>query len=265
MIFKVLNMLLFTQRSVLLSLGLGLMVFELLMHWFLASSALGQFSLQMLQLLPPQVRSFLGDEGGGFLSQMTVISIAYTHPFIFVLFTFFPANLFSKEISSAREHGILELTLSRPISRSSYLSALAIFFFLGCFLLCLCLTVGVAFSLSIFDFEQGLRVFLPVIGNLFCLFLMFGSLFLLINTAAGNHHKAVGWMVGFILGFYLLEYIGRSIKFIGQFSVINPFHYYRPQSILSGGEIPWGNMAVLTAAGVILFLAGLVVFRRRDV
>lgn len=257
-------MLFFNQRITLLVFGLSLVAYELMIHWFFAYSARIQLSSQFFQLLPPQLKAFLGEEELGFLSPLGMMSIGYTHPMIFTLFTVFPASLFGREIASSREKGILELTLGRPISRTDYLLTLMTFYLAGLAYLGLSIIIGSWVSLQVFNLPHSAAAFFPVVLNLVCLFVLVGNVSMYICVKANIFSRAIGGIIGFTLGLYFLEYIGRTIPLIGKTSVINPFHYYRPQSILAAGEYPLLNMIILVLGGAVFFIMSVYRFRRRD-
>ena len=260
-IFK---MLLHNHLITLVVLGFSAILFKFFIHWVLVSSVIGDSIGQLLRLLPPQMRAFLGEETLGFLSPLGFISISYTHPFLFVLFTIFPISLFNREISSSSEKGTIELTLGRPVSRSCYIITLAIFFLCGLIFLSLCQAIGVIISLHSFPVHYPFKTFLPAIINFACLFIFIGFMSMLISVSSKHGSKAAGTVIGFTLGLYFLEYIGRTIKFIGATAYFNPFHYYRPQNILSTGNFPSVNLLVLALSGLILFAISVYRFKRRD-
>ena len=128
----------------------------------------------------------------------------------------------------------------------------------------LCQSLGVYIGLKSFPFDYPFSTFIPAIVNFTCLFTFIGFLSLLLSVLSEHGSKATGTIIGFTLGLYFLEYIGRSLKWVGATSVINPFHYYRPQSILSSGETPFLDMTLLVIGGIILFILSIVQFKKRD-
>jgi len=260
-IFK---MLLHNYLITLIALGFSAVVFEFFIHWVLISSVIGDSIGQLIKLLPPQMRAFLGEDTLGFLSPLGFISIGYTHPFLFVLFTIFPATLFTREIASASEKGTIELILGRPVSRSCYAFTIGIFFLCGLVLLSLCQTLGVVISLHSFPVNYPFNTFLPAIINFAFLFIFIGFMSMLISVSSRHGSKSAGAIIGFTLGLYFFEYIGRTIKFIGMTSYFNPFHYYRPQHILSTNNFPTGSLLILALSGLVLFAISITIFRNRD-
>lgn len=266
MVSPVFRMLFHNQRFVLLALGLlGIALFEFLINWMVAASKLGPQTGQLLSLLPPAIRKFLGEETLGFFSPLGLMTIGYSHPFVYAFYFIFIISLFAREISSAMEKGTLELTLSRPLSRSSYLLTLNAFFISGLSFLFLCMFGGAALSIHVFSIKVSPANILPVIVNLFCLAFCMGGIVSLICVSAKTMVQASGWAIGVGLGLYLQEFIGRSVGILGTVSPVNPIHYYRPQPALTSGEYPWGSMLILAAAGIVFFTASFFIFKRRDI
>jgi ABC-type transport system involved in multi-copper enzyme maturation permease subunit len=262
---QIFGMMLFNSRINLISIGLALVFFEILIHWFLLSSMLGDIPQQFFKLVPPQFKAFLGDEGLGFLTPLSMVTIGYTHPFIYVLFTAFPAVVVHREISSSIFTGIMEFSLARPVSRTVYLLTVFIFMVFGLIILGLCLIVSTYISLLLFGISSDLTPFLLIVINLVCLFFLLGNLFLMVGVWLKSNTKVTGYIIGIALGVYLFEYLGRSIKLIGYTSVINPFHYYRPQTILSESIFPTGDLVLLIAVGLVFFALALYKFKLRDI
>ena len=245
-------------------LGFSVLIFEFFIHWVLIASPIGDSVGQLVKILPPQMRAFLGEESLGFLSPLGMLSFGYTHPVLYVLFTTFPASMFNKEIAVSSEKGIIELTLGRPISRTSYSMTITLFFLSGLIFMSLCQAAGVFISLKSFPVGQSFETFLPIIVNFTCLFIFIGSMSLYFSVLSEHGSKALGSIIGFTLGLFFLEYLGRSIKSMNFTLFINPFHYYRPQTTLSSGEIPYLDMGLLLVGGIVLLVLSIIQFKKRD-
>ena len=67
-----------------------------------------------------------------------------------------------------------------------------------------------------------------------------------------------------LLALFLLNYLAQFWQPLEKFVVLSPLHYHRPVNVLSRGAWPWRDMAVLLGVGGVLWLAGGIVFARRD-
>ena len=235
-----------------------------MMYWVFDSSTVGPQMAKMMQFVPQAMRRFLGEENLGFFTPLGMMSICYSHPFVYSVLMVFPAVLFGREVSSARDKGILELTLGRSVSRREYLATLMIFFLAGLAFIVLCLLAGVGFSIWIYGMENSLLDFIPVIANLFFLFVFLGSMALLISVSAESFGGSVGWMIGLPLGLFMLEFLGKTIALIGAISPINPFSYYHPQTVLTESGFPLDDILILTCGAAVLVVFSFIKFRRID-
>ena len=244
--------------------GLGAVFFEIMLYWVIASPAMASQVSQIMRLIPPAMRKVLGEENLGFYTPLGLMSLGYTHPFIYVLYLAFPSALFSREIASARDKGILELILSQPLSRRRYLSTLVIFFLAGMIFIAGCIVGGVALSLMIFDIQLSLNVFLPVIINQLVVFAFWGAVSLFVCAVSNSSSTATGWMVGLPLLMFFLDFLGRTIKIVGAISFINPFYYYNPQTILTHTNFPLSDVLILAVSALLVTILSFYLFYRRD-
>ncbi len=253
------------QRLTLLFFGLCLILAETMIHWFLTSSGLSQGAVQFLKMLPPAIRKLFGEESVGLFTPLGLMTIGYTHPFVYFMFISYGAIFFGREITMYRERGILPLYLAKPISRTTYLGNLSIVFVAGEFIIGLFTLAGVGLSFWIFAVDQSLMPFAITLFNLFLLALCIGSIMMLISILVETVSQATGWMIGVSFILFLLEYTGRSIEEISFLSPINPFHYYRPQSIISRGSCSPMDCVILIMGFLIFTFLSLIAFHRKDI
>ena len=71
-------------------------------------------------------------------------------------------------------------------------------------------------------------------------------------------------IVFLILVLFLLNYLAQFWQPLEKFVILSPLHYHRPVNVLASGAWPWRDLAVLAGAGGALWLAGGVIFARRD-
>lgn len=67
-----------------------------------------------------------------------------------------------------------------------------------------------------------------------------------------------------LLALFLLNYLAPFWAPLEKFEVLGPLHYFRPVSLLAGGDWPWRDLGVLAGAGAVLWLVAGVIFARRD-
>ena len=67
-----------------------------------------------------------------------------------------------------------------------------------------------------------------------------------------------------LLALFLLNYLAQFWPPLEKFVFLGPLHYLRPVDVLASGACPWRDLGVLAGAGGALWLAGGVIFARRD-
>ncbi|MBC8278047.1 MAG: ABC transporter permease subunit [FCB group bacterium] len=252
-------------KKSMLYIALGLVLFELMMHWFISASEMAKMFSQFMQVAPPAMKNLLGNDTLGFYTPLGMLAIAYSHPGIFFIFLIFPSTFFSREIAAARERGILALLLSRPVSRNAYLFNLTILLIAGLIYLGLMTAGGVKLAFILYGIDQPFTPFFHVIINLVFLMLFLGSAAMLISILVNSSSSATGWMVGVPLILYLLEYISRTVKPLAFTGTVNPFHYYQPQTTLSNGFCSTSDCLILAAGTLCLITASFIAFRHKDI
>jgi hypothetical protein len=67
-----------------------------------------------------------------------------------------------------------------------------------------------------------------------------------------------------LLALFLLNYLAEFWQPLAKFQFLNPLHYHRPMMALETGVWPLKDMCTLLLAGALMWLAGGVIFARRD-
>jgi ABC-2 type transport system permease protein len=218
----------------------------------------------------PVVRAFAGDIGldiysiKGFLCMELFSSLTI---YIIIYFIIQYAGAFSSEV----EDKTIEIILSTPMSRqrffvSRYLSWVAmnlvmivswIIFIYGGVLI---LESVFGFSdadVSLGDVVRAMILFLPFMLSVqgFCM---------LISVMTKNSKKAYGISFGIYFGMYFLHILAQFSERLAFMKHLTIFHYWNYRSIFIDGVVLWGHIALLIILSAILFIAGAVVFERKD-
>ncbi len=93
--------------------------------------------------------------------------------------------------------------------------------------------------------------------------LVFGGVALLLSAATGRARIAAYGAVGLALVMFLINSIAILNDTVESIAVISPFNYYLANEPLANG-MDWGNLAVLVIVFVILIVASVISFDRRD-
>lgn len=208
---------------------------------------------ELVESYPPELLAMMsGSAAGvfnlaapGFFLQVYIVTWAVLIVGIMVTFQAFNA------ITNAERSGTLDLMLSFPVKRRSYLLARMANTATTILLIITGLTViMLAAMATVPEFDLSL-------GDLFTA--MYGSFFLLIVQAMIAYALAAfvpssrrwpgGVAIGLFIGAYLLNGFTTSSEFIDSISFLFVFEYYNAAEIVNNG-LDLGNMLVLVAAAL---------------
>jgi len=164
------------------------------------------------------------------------------------------------------DRGTADVLLGLPVSRRDvFISETIVWLLCGAVLLAAALAGNMIGNLVLPAGERpGLPVLLPVLLNLYCLYIAVGGLAWLLSSLSNRRGRAmtIGFLILLVL--FLLNYLAQFWQPLEKFGVLSPLHYHRPVYVLGGGPWPLGDMAMLLTAGGLLWLAGGIIFARRD-
>ena len=105
---------------------------------------------------------------------------------------------------------------------------------------------------------------LLVLLNFFCLYVAVGGLAWLVSSFSSRKGRAMTIIFLILLVLFLLNYLVQFWQPLEKFAFLSPLHYHRPVDVLRSGAAPWSDMFVLMTAGAVMWIAGGIVFARRD-
>lgn len=160
--------------------------------------------------------------------------------------------------------GSIELLLSRPISRTSFLVQKIAALLLHTSVIAIAAILGLLVGQLFVEFPISLANYSVAVLQSLLLGLIFGLLSLAVTAAKPSRGLSVGLpTVLFVLGF-VVNGFAASVEFFDAIKAFTPFHYYQSLTVLLDGPI-WSDVAVLTSINVVLLGITLVAFSRRDV
>jgi len=213
----------------------------------------------------PLMKTFIGDLGvdmysvKGFMSFELFSSLTL---FIIIYFLLQYGGAFSSEM----ENRTIDLILSTPLSRrrlfvSRYLSWLTMNLIVMAswtfFMHAGVVSIGKSAEAPLADIARTTFLFLPFALTVqgFCM---------LASVAANDSRKAYGITFGVYYGMYFLRIISvlsERLSFLRYFTI---FQYWDYNSVFVDGVVRWGGILLLTLLSIGLFVAGLVVFEKKD-
>ncbi|CAN5508272.1 N/A [soil metagenome] len=246
----------------------GLFVFEFVQPLVANSLGGGEGIATLFERLPPAFQSIMRTQPEFIaLSGLAgYLSIGFSHPIYFVLTATVLLALITRSLAGELESGTVQLALSRSVSRSSiYVSRL--------------LAVAIAIlSISVITFSGmvvGILVGNPdgeityshliptAISASFLLWAIAGVT-LAISAWSNTTSQAVGYAAGFLVVSFVLDYLAGLWSVIKPFDVVSIYSYFNPAIALVNGDLAASDLIVLGSVGTIGVIAGLLIFRNRD-
>ena len=200
------------------------------------------------------------------LDQM--LSVTFNHPIALALLAAVFLSLGARAVQGELEAGTLEVTLARPISRTRYLLAHALF------IAGATAFVMVVAGASILAFEALLDVpgtvevvhvaQLVALGTM--VYVAFGMLSLLVSTMLARRGGAMGAAVGVFVVMYAITFMDRiwSKPVIDALGRLSLFHWFDPIVTITGAGVGIAAWLVPPLVAVGALVAACVLLERRD-
>ncbi len=255
------------HRFFLTVIGLLLAGFQVLICAIVSSINIDGAIRELSQSLPPFLQNLVSEEMALGMSSRGLVVFAWNHPVVHALLAAAMIMLASGAIAGEIEAGTMELLLSQPLSRPTYLTTQIVFAFAVLMALASMMLLGVYFGLSLFKLHQVLpwRTFLPVAANLVSLEAAIYGVTLLLSSSSREGGRVVTVALLFVLISYLLQAVARlwpAIQFLLTYTI---FEYYSPQRLVLNNVAPWRDMLILLGVGFIIGGLGWRKFMRRDI
>jgi ABC-2 type transport system permease protein len=251
------------NRIALLSVGGYMLVLIMLI------GVLGQdFDIASFQKIAstPAARAVFGmelltDEGGF----MPFLSLQFYGSFFGLIFGGALAFFVGSTIARNIENGMIELALSRPISRTRYYLER----WLGAVLMIVILSAlilgAIALADQIFrqtDIKWGRVIATQGLGA--ALWFACIGIGMLTSVLFSAGRAGGGAALGIIVMFYLFNTIGSTSESLRFLNTISLFKYTPLGAALMRGTVTWWHPVLLIGVGLLAGIAGLVHFKRRD-
>ena len=245
--------------------GVGLFVFEALLAYllprFFADSIVGN------PLFRTVVQGILGTEVPVAMGPLALHALAWVHPVALALLWGHEILLCTRMPAKEIDQGTIDSVLALPVSRwSAYLTETAVWLGTGALLVsmayCGALTGGALAGASS-TLDAGRLT--SVVVNFFCLYLAVGGLAFLVSSCSDRRGRAIGLVFGIVVASVVLNFLTQFWEVARRLSFLGLLEYYRPIVTLQSGGWPLGDIAVLVLVGSSLWIAGAIVFNRRDI
>jgi ABC-type transport system involved in multi-copper enzyme maturation permease subunit len=208
----------------------------------------------------------LGTKVAGQIGPEMLTSIAWVHPVILAL-TWAHAIAYCTRVPAGEvDRGTIDVLLGMPISRRQlYLNETIVWLLSGVVIVAMLAAGNRLGSMLV---AKGVpfdaRRMLILTANLLCLYTAVGGLAWLASCLSNRRGRAVGLVFALLLASFLLNYLAQFWSVADRLSALSFLHYYRPLAILRDALWPTRDMLILLASGFIMWLAGGLIFARRD-
>jgi hypothetical protein len=227
-----------------------------------------QMSSQWLQMDFARgiIQAMLGTEVTDRIGPPMFQALAWVHPVVLAL-TWAHAVICCTRVPAGEvDRGTVDVLLGLPVSRREvFLSETLVWLASGAILCGAGLLGNVTGGLSLPPEQRPLfSRTLPVLLNLFCLYVAVGGLAWLVSSFSSRRGRAMTIIFLILLALFLLNYLAQLWPPLEKLVVFSPLHYHLPVAVFGNGVWPWGDMGLLAFSGALLWLAGGIVFARRD-
>lgn len=212
------------------------------------------------------MQAMLGTEIADRIGPQMFQSMAWVHPVVLALVWAHAIICCTRIPAGEVDRGTADVILGLPVSRwEVFRSETLVWLVCGAALLAAALAGNQLGGLALPSAErpQFARLLL-VLLNLFCLYGAVGGLAWLVSSLSNRRGRAMTIVFLILLALFLLNYLAQFWPPLEKFVILSPLHYHRPVNVLASGAWPWRELAVLAGAGAALWLAGGVIFARRD-
>jgi hypothetical protein len=212
------------------------------------------------------MQAMLGAEITDRMGPQMFHAMAWVHPVVLALAWAHAVVCCTRVPAGEVDRGTVDVLLGLPVSRwEVFLSETLVWLACGAVMFAGALAGNLLGSLGLPPEQRPpLARILLVLLNFFCLYGAVGGLAWLVSSLSSRRGRAMTIVFLILLALFLLNYLAQFWKPLEGFVFLSPLHYHHPVSVLGSGVWPWRDLCVLTGAGSLMWLAGGIVFARRD-
>ena len=268
MLFTLIVQLLHRVRKLLLSAGLLVAGFQLVLILQANSIQASKSFAQMAGLVPSFVRDILGPSFVTLLTFRGIVCLGYSHPVVMGALVSVAVTLSTIPVMEI-ETGFIDLVLARAVARHWIVTRSILVALISIIYLLAMMALGTWIGLSNYAAKDADWPSLGLVGSLAINlgFLMFcwAAIAMAIGCACRRRGSA-GAIAGLLaLTAYLTDYIGRAWKPAESISWLSPFRYYTPFELVMGSALPAKNLVVLGGIATAAFALAYLLYSRRDI
>jgi ABC-2 type transport system permease protein len=246
----------------------GIALFEFVQPVVIASFGGAQGLNAIMGLIPPALRAFTRTrpEFLALTGLAGYLSLGFTYPLYLVLAGAAVIGFAARSLAGEMDRGIIQIPLSRPISRQAvYTSRL-----LGVVVICTLLAVAGPLGMvagMLYARPEGEFAYAhlgAVALNGLALFWAIGGLSLWGSAVANTAGRVVAWAISLLVVSYFVDYFAGMWVPLQAIQFLSLFSYYDPAQALVSGQANLSDVTTLSLVGAVAAVTGLVYFTRRD-
>lgn len=228
-----------------------------------------ELSEQWLQLSFVQgiFRGLLGAEISNGLELGAIASVAWVHPAVLAILWAHEITVCTRMPAGEVDRGTIDVLLGLPISRTHvYMCVSVVWLGSGACVILMGLAGNMVGGWLAGPEGRGAPTQLAaVVVNFCCVYVAVGGAACLVSSLSDRRGRAVGIVFAIVLTSFFLNFLAQLWEPAKSLAFLSVLHYHRPLHVLYGSSWPVTDMLVLATVGAALWLAGAVVFARRDI
>lgn len=213
---------------------------------------------------PPRfIEAFLGGSAN-FFEPSGWIVVGMTHPVILALQTAGALMVASGAVATELERGTLELVLSRPVGRMSFLAAKMAASLATVTIVQIGGVIGTLIARWTIPEVSSVPVgdILAAFLGSWVLFGAFAMVGVLISAGSSLRGRATGAAVGVVVAGFFANFMATLIDEVDWLRYVSPFHYFRAGDLMRGEGLL--DLLVLVVLGAVAAAVGIRRFATRD-
>jgi ABC-2 type transport system permease protein len=257
------------QKLLLAALAALWAAFPWLYLWLQSQVPMGDFQL-LLKLIPQDWQKLSGVPIADVATPAGRVALAFVDPIVVLGATVWGVTRGSDIVAGPLERGTLEMVLAAPVRRGTVYATHAAATIAGGAVLCCLLLVGMWTAVAFGPWSKTLHPmqFTPAVLNVFGLMTCMAGLAALVSAMGHHRARVIGIMGAFYVVSLLAKLVGRMSDRFAAAGWLSVFNAFEPQQLVSGTAEAWWLMArydaVLVGIGLAAFIAGGLIFTRRD-
>jgi ABC-2 type transport system permease protein len=221
-----------------------------------------QLSEAMSQI--PESAVALFSDTGEFFSPTGYLSSQVFYLMLPLLLGILAISQGSSLLAREEKEGTLELLLSRPISRSTFLTGKLLAGLLITLIPALVATIVTTVLAKIVQLEVSSTGIMLASLAATLLALSFGSIAFLLTALGKMRVASVAFATLFALGGYIISSLTDLASWLKWPAKLFPFSYYKPAEIMAG-TYNWANLLYIIGLTALCVVLSYVVFKKRDI